>query len=380
MDKNKSDSYKKLVAKMYEQYPIFDKNSDAEFFAPIVDGEKICKEINLYTYWQGLDYARKTPKIKYLFVLQDYGCIFEEICNLDNFRQINAGSRIVQYFSKKYNTSVTDENLIKLFAILGYDLNKRNDELFFTNFCLGYKKNSEVKITREIMMHDAKIFKELCEILEPEKIIAMGRKTFECVYESLTGKENSELFQYKYWNIFLENHGNISVRIKGNPVQIIPVAHCGTHGMENYNAYKNGLSPQLRDWIDIKKSAKIYEYKNVDDAVKNRKENFREFLFQLISERNMTDSEVYNKVGMHRKLFSDIRQNHIPKKNNAIKLIFALELSMEDAQKLLAKAGYSLSPSSDFDLIVTHFIATKNFNTDEIDEELYKRNLDTIFS
>ena len=232
MDKDKSDAYRNLVERVQNKYSRFDENSDSELCSAFIDGENICKEINLYTYWQGLDYAKTTPKIKYLFVLQDYGCIFEDVENLDNFRKINAGHKNLPYFSKKANTSVTDENLIKLFEILGYDLNIRNADLFFTNFCIGYKKNSDIKMTLELMMQDCAEFKELCEILEPEKIIAMGRKTFECVYKSLTGEDNAELLRYKYWNIFLENHKNISVRIKGNFVPIIPVAHCGTHGLE----------------------------------------------------------------------------------------------------------------------------------------------------
>ena len=79
------------------------------------------------------------------------------------------------------------------------------------------------------MMQDAEIFKKLCEILEPEKIIAMGRKTFECVYKSLPGEENAELLRLKFWNDFLENHAEIKIRLNGNSVKIIPVAHCGSH-------------------------------------------------------------------------------------------------------------------------------------------------------
>ena len=96
----------------------------------------------------------------------------------------------------------------------------------------------------------------------------------------------------------------------------------------------------------------------------------------------MNDPDVYNKVGIHRKIFSDIRnkKNYKPSKETVIKVIFALELSLEEAKKLLEMAGCELMPSSDFDLIVTHFIATRNFNTKEIDDELYNRNLPTIFS
>ena len=34
----------------------------------------------------------------------------------------------------------------------------------------------------------------------------MGRRTFECVYKSLTVEDKAELLKFKYWNIFLENH------------------------------------------------------------------------------------------------------------------------------------------------------------------------------
>lgn len=384
MDAEKSRAYKNLVAEMQKKYPHFDKNSDAEFFAPFIDGQYICKEINLYTYWQGLDYAKNTPKIKYLFVLQDYGCIFSDDegtkNGLETIRKINSGFKNTPYISKKLNGSETDKNLIKLFEILGYDLNKRNADLFFTNFCLGYKKNPEVKTTCELMMKDAEIFKKLCEILEPENIIAMGRKTFECVYKSLTGEDNAELLKFRYWNIFLENHGDIKIRLNGNPIDIIPVAHCGTHGTENRNAYNNLLSHQVRDWIEIKKFSPPYNHKTVDDAIGSREENFYNFLMQLLSERNLKKSDIYEKADMSKKNFSDIKLNHIPKKIKIVQIIFVLELSIDDAQKLLEKAGYSLSPSSDFDLIVTHFIATRNFDNNEIDAELYKRNLPTIFS
>lgn len=120
----------------------------------------------------------------------------------------------------------------------------------------------------------------------------------------------------------------------------------------------------------------------LEKIFENREETFAEFLFKLIGEKNLTAAEVYHKADLNRKIFSDIRnkKNYTPSKNTIIKIIFALELSIDDAQKLLSKAGYTLSKSSDFDLIIRHFIATKNFNQFELDEELYKRNLSFIFA
>ena len=120
----------------------------------------------------------------------------------------------------------------------------------------------------------------------------------------------------------------------------------------------------------------------LEEILDHREEKFAEFLFGLIKKKNLTTPEVYNKVGLNRKIFSDIRhkKNYVPRRETIIKIIFALELSLEDAQKLLAKAGYTLSDGNEFDLIVTHFISQKNFDMAKIDEELYKRHLPCIFS
>lgn len=386
MNNEKSKAYKNLVKAMQEKYPKYDENGDSELYAPYVNGKMLCKEINLYTYWQGLNYILKTPKIKYLFVAQDFGSIFEnnELMRrfLNRIEKINEGFYKVPYFDSENNFSMTDSNLIKMFDKFGYDITKRHLKLFFTNFCLGYRKNREVKMTKELMMSDAPLFKDLCEILEPENIICMGRLTFECVYETLAGKPNEELEKFKYWNTFLEKHKPITLRLKGNPVPIIPVAHCGKNGIENRNSNDTELSKQYRDWIDIKKSIKEYEYKTVDDALKSKQSSFKEFLFKLIDERNLTDAQVYNKVHLNRKIFSDIRRksNHSPTKETIIAIIFSLELSMEDALELLSRTGHTLSSSDDADLIVTHFIATRNFNYDEFNNELMRRGMKTIFS
>ena len=387
MDIDKSKAYKKLVKAMQDKYPKHDKNSsdNYELYAPYVNGEMICQEINLYTYCQGLGYADNTPKIKYLFVAQDYGFLLKHGINfIDKIKKINAGNKNIPYIDNELLlTSNTTKNLIPLFKKIGYDITKRNNELFFTNFCLGYRRDKEVKMTKELMMSDAALFKELCEILEPENIICMGMKTFECVYEVLEGKPNEEILKYNDFNRFLEEHEPITIRLKGSPIPIIPVAHSGEWGIINRNCnIDDPLYNQYRDWIEIKKLIRDYKYETIDDAFKSRKDSFADFLFKLIDEKHLTDAYVYGKAGIIRKIFSDIRNksDYFPSKKTIVAIIFALELSIEDALELLSRAGYILSPSSDFDLVVTHFISLKNFDQQKIDEELDRRGLDCIFS
>ena len=119
---------------------------------------------------------------------------------------------------------------------------------------------------------------------------------------------------------------------------------------------------------------------STDAILENRNESFSELLFALIDERNLTDPEVYKAANVGRKTFSDIRHGKIPTKKTIIKIIFALEVSLNEACILLERAGYALSTSIDADLIVKHFIEQKNFDKFALDDALAEKNLPKIFS
>ena len=225
------------------------------------DWENDCREINLWSCWQG---GNDLHQADIMLVGQDWGNPNGKGCDILRDNIVNDKN----YFENFKPTFPTDRNLKILFAELKrggkqlYDdiiANKYSD-LFFTNFCLGYRLGSETGgMTTEQMMLDSDYFRALVGIVQPKIIIALGKDTFECVVRTL--KDDSfRISSNEFWDALNNCKSYEKVTYDDKNAVVLGMAHCGAFGV-NVNRKKmakagntlSGLELMKNDWRGINK-------------------------------------------------------------------------------------------------------------------------------
>lgn len=121
------------------------------------------------------------------------------------------------------------------------------------------------------------------------------------------------------------------------------------------------------------RSLEIYlnEYR---EAHKNH--NFRNTLLDMIAEKRLSHIEVYKRARIDRKLFSKIKTNidYIPSKKTVFALAIGMGLDLAETNSLLEAAGYHLSNTILFDVIMEFFISQHNYDLYQINLALYQHN------
>ena len=112
---------------------------------------------------------------------------------------------------------------------------------------------------------------------------------------------------------------------------------------------------------------------SLDERLKYLDESFSQMLLRKIDEAGIKDSECYNRAQLNRALFNKIKNDpaYRTSKETAVALGLALRLQKPEFTELLSKAGYSLSRSSKFDVIIEFCLDNSIFSIMEVNELLF---------
>ncbi len=119
---------------------------------------------------------------------------------------------------------------------------------------------------------------------------------------------------------------------------------------------------------------------SLDDMLHQIDESFSQMLIRKIDEKCMSDAECYKKANVDRRLFNKIKNNpsYKPGKQTVLAFAIALELTLDEAREMLMKAGFALSHSNKADIVVEYCLKTQNYNIIEINQILFKLDLQPL--
>ncbi len=111
----------------------------------------------------------------------------------------------------------------------------------------------------------------------------------------------------------------------------------------------------------------------IEQKLKNMDDSFALELMKFMDKKKITHKTCYKNANIKKqtwhKILSD--ENYKPSKQTVLCFALSLKLDIEETQHLLATAGFTLSKSNKFDIIIEYFIKRGEYNINKINEVLF---------
>lgn len=239
---------------------------------------------------------------------------------------------------------------------------------------------------------------EFLKISEMEVILAVfDRTSFDLSKELINDVE--QYIEDNYVDeVFAEEYAGSAQRNIFQTGEMAPLIDLADEGVEDtsslteeeFDAYFDGLYEKCapassggfferRSEAPVLQSPQSSDYAinysaSLDDVIKGLGMSFQEKLLSLIDEKGYSDTQVYKKANLDRRLFSKIRcdRNYKPSKYTALALAISLGLNLDETTDLLRRAGLALSPSNTFDLIVKYCIVREIYDIYDVNALLFR--------
>lgn len=140
----------------------------------------------------------------------------------------------------------------------------------------------------------------------------------------------------------------------------------------------------LASYEDIESSEcfEIQHEKKLDERMQHLSDTFSQYLLYLIQEKKLSNSDVWKRGIVDKKVFSKMKNNsnYHPQKMTALCLCVGAMLNLDETKDLLARAGYALSPCDKTDIIFSYFIENEIYDMIELDIQLEEHGLPCVIS
>ena len=168
--------------------------------------------------------------------------------------------------------------------------------------------------------------------------------------------------------------------LKKNNIKQLLASYLKENYVPRKPSYRSGLVSYDNEIFEercVCASSEPIHHRKIDELLDHMDDTFQETMFYHIDTKHLDEVEVYKRACIDRKLFSKIRSNkdYRPNKKTAICICFGLKLNIDESLDLLEKAGYTLSSSSKFDVIVRYFLETEEYDIDLLNSILYDYRL-----